>query len=168
MRYRRIKIRNKKNIIRGTQNPLTNLIHRTMIQKPYRFYQVKELCRIVFPDKDFTKSQDTAIREAIRKIRLNADWFCVIISGKEGYKVVESRKEYADWRSGFVRSFETDLDVLDMSDWKIDHDENLRITETKEQNPVYESIKNEAPKLKAPKSDLYNIADDGQLTLNLK
>lgn len=139
-----------------------------MIEKPYRSYQVRDLCRIVFPDKEFTKSQDAAIREAIRKIRLNADWFCVITSGRDGYKVVESRKEYDDWRAGFVRAFETDLDVLDMSDWKIDHDENLRITETKEQNPVYESIKNEAPKSTTPKSELYNIADSGQLTLNLK
>lgn len=158
-------IKNKRNIISGPQDPTTNQIHRIMIEKPYNWHSVKELCDIVFGE--YTKSHDTAIREAIRKIRLNADWFCLIISSRKGYKVCENREEFKSWRSGVIAAFETDLDVLAISDWKSQHDENMRMTETEYQCPVYEAIKDRPPVPQIQPPINYNIRIDGQVAMEL-
>ena len=160
-------MRNDKNIISGPQDPVTNHIHRLMVQKPYRWYQVKELCAIVYPDKEFTKSLDTSIRESMRKIRLNADWFCLIVSGRKGYKVAENKEEYKNWRSGVMEAFNTDLDVLEISDWKSRHDENYRLTDTEYQCPVYEAYKDEPPVPQIQPPIKFNIEMNGQVAMEL-
>lgn len=160
-------MRNEKNIVSGVQDPVTNHIHRLLTEKPYRWYQVKEIAAIVFSGCEFTKSIDTAIRESIRKIRLNADWFCLIISGRKGYKVAESREEYRAWRGGLIEAFNTDLDVLEISDWKSSHDENLRMTDTEYQCPVYESIKDKPPVPQIQPPVQFTIQVNGQVSMEL-
>ncbi|OHE41499.1 MAG: hypothetical protein A2Y16_05515 [Tenericutes bacterium GWF2_57_13] len=158
-------IRNKKNIVFGPQDPITNEVHRLMIWQPYRWYQVKDISMIVFGE--YNESHDTAIREAIRRVRLNADWFCLVLSSRKGYKVAESRAEYKAWRGSVIEAFNTDLDVLELCDWKSIHDENLRMTDTEYQCPVYESIKDAPPIPQLQPPITYNIQTNGQVSAML-